>query len=126
MRRLIKPVAVYDSDSDFIAIAEGIDIPVYFFTYQVEMVQFYFEDATASMDKTVLDHTLIARKHAQTIATLIADETRLSSHTYEDPEEIFDSLIRHQPEYRLQYLNHNPDVVTMPLGMAEHDVYLLQ
>jgi hypothetical protein len=57
---------------------------------------------------------------------LIADESRLSSHSYEDPEEVFESLIRHQREYRLQYKNYDDDLQTMPKGMTEHDVYLLQ
>jgi len=44
MRRIFKPVAVFDvyhetqSADEFIAIAEGIDIPMYIFTYQVEMI----------------------------------------------------------------------------------------
>lgn len=105
MRRLIKPVAVYDTDDQFIAIAEGIDIPLYIFTYQVELVQFYFEDPSAALDEFELDHSLIARKHAQTVASLMADESRLSTHKYEDPEEVFEALIRHQREIKLQYRN---------------------
>jgi hypothetical protein len=100
MRRLFKPVAVFDTETDpgneFIAIAEGIEIPIYIFTYAVEMVQFYFEDPSATLDEFLLDHSLVARKHAQTVAALIADEARLSSHKFDNPEEIFESLIRHQ------------------------------
>lgn len=35
MKRLIKPVAVFEDgdNEEFIAIAEGIDIPMYIFTY---------------------------------------------------------------------------------------------
>jgi hypothetical protein len=35
MRRLIKPLATFDDgeEDEFIAIAEGIDIPIYIFTY---------------------------------------------------------------------------------------------
>jgi hypothetical protein len=46
------------------------------------MVQFHFEDATKSNDIQLIDHSLVARKHAQYMANMIADETRLSSHTY--------------------------------------------
>ena len=74
----LKPIAVFSShDIDetqdkFIAIAEGKDMPIYAFTYGVELVQFYFEDPSATLDNFQLDHSIIARKHAQTIATLIA------------------------------------------------------
>jgi hypothetical protein len=127
MRRLIKPLAIFeDGDKDeFIAIAEGVDIPMYIFTYQIEMVQFYFEDPSATLDEFLLDHSLIARKHAQTIATLIADESRLSTHNYEDPEEVFETLIRHQREVRIRYDNVDSEELHLPKGMTEHDVYLL-
>lgn len=126
MRRLFKPVAVYDTDDEFIAIAEGIEIPLYIFTYQVELVQFYFEDPSAALDDFVLDHSLIARKHAQTVAGLMADETRLSSHQFDDLEEVFENLIRHQREVRLKYTNGEEGETTTPAGMLEHDVYILQ
>lgn len=126
MRRLIRPVAVYDTDDEFIAIAEGIDIPLYIFTYQVELVQFYFEDPSAALDEFVLDHSLIARKHAQTVAGLIADESRLSTHSYQDSEEVFETLIRHQREIKLKYRNDQEGEASMPAGMVEHDVYILQ
>jgi len=73
LRQLFKPVAVFDASvpeedrdegKEFIAIAEGVDIPLYIFTYQVEMVQFYFEDPSATLDEFLLDHSLLARKHA--------------------------------------------------------------
>ena len=66
----MRPLALYQShgiekDSDkFIAIAEGIDMPIYAFTYGIEMIQFYYEDPTASLDNFFLDHSIIARKHA--------------------------------------------------------------
>lgn len=60
------------------------------------MVQFHFEDATKSNDIQLIDHSLVARKHAQYMANMIADETRLSNHTYLNPEDIFESLARHQ------------------------------
>ena len=61
-----------------IAIAEGIKVPFYCFAYGVELVQFYFEDSTLNLDEDVIDHSIIARKHAQYISSLIADEARLS------------------------------------------------
>lgn len=80
--RSIKPVALFDTDEseveELIAIAEGKKVPFYCFAYGVELVQFYFEDATLNFDEDVIDHSIIARKHAQYISGLIADEARLS------------------------------------------------
>ena len=40
IRKLLRPVATFDIEGkdEFIAIAEGVDMPVYAFTYQVEMI----------------------------------------------------------------------------------------
>ena len=51
-------------NNNIIAIAEGIKVPIYAFTYGVELVQFYFENSTLNLDNDVLDHSLVARKHA--------------------------------------------------------------
>ncbi len=78
VRSKLRPVAVFSShdidevDNRYIAIAEGKDMPLYAFTYGLELIQFYFEDPSATLDNFQLDHSIIARKHAQTIATLIA------------------------------------------------------
>lgn len=63
LSRNLVPLATY-SDSEFVAIAEAKKVPLYAFTYGLELVQFYFEDSTANLDNNVLDHSLIARKHA--------------------------------------------------------------
>lgn len=51
---LLQPLAVFDSNSEaderFIAIAEGIKIPLYLFAYNMEMTQFYFEDPVLTAD----------------------------------------------------------------------------
>lgn len=50
----IKPLALFDTEEneldELIAIAEGIKVPFYCFTYGLELVQFYFEDATLNLD----------------------------------------------------------------------------
>ena len=74
----LKPIAVFSShdiedvNDQYIAIAEGKDMPLYAFTYGIDLIQFYFEDPSASLDNFWLDHSIIARKHAQTVALLIA------------------------------------------------------
>ena len=134
LSKLIKPMATFTSHNineekeQFVAMAEGIKIPLYAFTYNIEMVQFYHEDPDAFLganDEIHLDHSIIARHHAQEIASLIADEARLCQHTFEDPEEIFQSLMRHQNVVSISYetvTGSNP----MPKGMNEYDIYLLQ
>ena len=126
LSRNLQVLAVFSGDDDFIAIVEGKKVPLYAFTYAVEMVQFYFEDSTETLDNNQLDHTIIARRHAQTIANMIADEARLSSHTFSEPEEIFEKLIRHSKVVTMLYQGVGVDQETMPAGMSAHDVYLLQ
>ena len=78
VRSKLKPIAVFSShdieneNDQFIAIAEGKDMPIYAFTYGIDLIQFYFEDPSASLDNFWLDHSIIARKHAQSVALLIA------------------------------------------------------
>lgn len=70
LHRHLRPLALYtghgieNEDEKFIAIAEGAEMPIYAFTYGIEMVQFYFEDPTHTLDNFQLDHSIIARKHA--------------------------------------------------------------
>ena len=92
------------------------------------MVQFYHEDPdayTGTADTVNIDHSIVARHHAQEIASLIADEARMCDHYYSEPEKIFDSLIRHEKLVSISYespMGNNP----MPKGMNEYDIYLLQ
>lgn len=55
LKKLLHPVATFKTYGDsveenFIAIAEGIKVPMYAVTYNVEMVQFYFEDMSKTKD----------------------------------------------------------------------------
>lgn len=59
-------------------------MPLYVFAYSVELIQFYFENSTENLDDHQLDHSIIARTHAQYIANLIADEARMSTHGFSD------------------------------------------
>lgn len=134
LSKLIKPMATFTShdidniDEHFIAMAEGVKLPLYAFTYSIEMTQFYHEDPDAYVganDEITLDHSIISRHHAQEIASLIADEARLCEHDFEEPEDIFKSLIRHEKLVSISYeteMGKNP----MPKGMNEYDIYLLQ
>ena len=131
IRNKMKPVAVFSSldkedDDKFIAIAEGMDLPLYAFTYAIEMTQFYYEDPSATMDNFQLDHSIVARTHAQAVANLIAEEARLSEHTFRLPEEVFERLIRHNKQASVSYTSKVVSNESMPVGMTEHDIYILQ
>lgn len=73
LKKLLKPVATFsshkiaDQKNEFVAIAEGIGLPLYAFTYAIEMIQFYHEDPdafTGTNDEVTLDHSIVARHHA--------------------------------------------------------------
>ena len=56
LKRNLQPIAVFQtggaqSNEDFVAILEGKKVPLYAFTYGVELVQFYFEDKTLNNDE---------------------------------------------------------------------------
>lgn len=73
----------YKSGNEFVAIAEGLDLPFYIFTYNVEMTQFISTDLTREPDQVeLIDKTIPARHHAQFIAGQIADEGRLNNHNH--------------------------------------------
>lgn len=127
----MRPLALFtghgiDKEEDkFIAIAEGTQMPLYAFTYGIELTQFYFEDPTATMDNFQIDHSIIARKHAQTIANLIADEARMNDHEFDSEDLVFESLIRHEELATISYGVENSLVDLLPAGMNQHDVYIL-
>lgn len=116
----MRPLALYQSHDikndkeKFIAIAEGIDLPLYAFTYGIEMIQFYYEDPTASLDNFFLDHSIIARKHAQTVANLIAAEARMNDHSFDSYSDVSNYLIRHEELAQISYKTHKD---TLPAGM---------
>lgn len=95
------------------------------FTYDIEAVQFVFEDATSNLDKFVLDHSLVARKHAQYIAKQIAAEGRLSSHSFKG--DLYKSLVRQNKLVNVAYSRQEGHKIpaNLPLGLSSRDVYML-
>lgn len=130
LKKLLQPVSTFQQSSSvaekYIAIAEGKDLPLYAVTYHVEMAQFYFEDLGATKDEAMLDHSLIARHHAQALAELFVMEARMNKHRFEDPESVFEQLVRHSKLVSLSYQSdYNHHELTVPVGLTEHNVYLL-
>ena len=124
----IQPLAVFEAgDDQWVAIAEGIKVPIYCFAYGIELIQFYFENTTETLDHNILDHSLVARKHAQYIADNIADEARLSTHEFSHPERVFERLARHEKLVTVKYATDRIDqVANMPVGMSQAEIYVLQ
>lgn len=60
------------------------------------------------------------------MAGLIAEECRLSTQEFQVPEEVFERLIRHNKQASVSYTSKVITDETMPVGMHEHDIYILQ
>jgi len=60
----------YKKNNEFVAIAEGIYLPFYIFSYNVEMTQFIATDLSREPDQLeLIDKSIPARHHAQFIAS---------------------------------------------------------
>ena len=120
----------YDPELEFVAIAEANDIPMYIFTYNVEMTQFVYTDIMVSENQEeIIDKSIPARHHAQFISAQIADEARLNNHKFELSEEDFAKLIMHHKVVTVEYAREGTSTDknhSMPRGLEKHDVYLLE
>ena len=66
------------------AIAEGRELPLYIFTYNIEMTQFMHTAIEERVEQDeVIDKCIAARHHAQFISHQIADEARMNEHTFD-------------------------------------------
>ena len=72
-----------------------------------------------------MDRSIIARKHAQTIASLIAAEARMNDHSFAHEDAVFESLIRHEELANISYSASNSLRELLPKGMSDHEVYIL-
>lgn len=123
-------VSPYDSSYEFIAIAEGIDLPLYIFTYNIEMTQFIYTDLMKNPDqKECIDKSLISRHHAQFLSHQIADEARLNNHKFDLDESDHDRLIKKHKLASVEYTNDSDAAKQtwkpLPKGLEEHDIYLV-
>jgi hypothetical protein len=114
---LDKTKTKYVDEEEFIAIAEGTELPFYFFTYNVEMIQFAYTDFMENEEQEeIIDKSIPARHHAQFIAQQIADETRLNNHKFLNESIIWKKLIRHHKIASIEYPKEGEDSdVAFPL-----------
>lgn len=123
-------VGPYNENDEFVAIAEGNDLPLYMFTYNIEMTQFIYTDMMKNYDQVeCIDKSLLSRHHAQFIAHQIADEARLNNHKFDIEEEDHDRLIKHHKIVSVEYTNDVEEGQTwspLPKGLEVHDIYLIK
>ena len=94
----------YDPSTEFVAIAEGTHLPIYIFTYNIEMTQFVFTDLIKNLNQSEhIDKSIPARHHAQFVANQIADEARLNNHKFELSDADYKKLIRHHELASVEY-----------------------
>jgi hypothetical protein len=121
----------YDKNLEFIAIAEGIDLPLYIFTYNLEMTQFAFTDMMKNPEQVeCIDKSLLSRHHAQFISHQIADEARLNNHKSDIEETDHLRLIKHHKlvsvEYPIDSDERKQAWNPLPKGLEQHDIYLIK
>jgi hypothetical protein len=69
-QRQVKGVTGMVDQSEYVAIMESFDMPLYFILYDVSYSQFvYSERVFTSGGKQLIDHSIASRTHAQYIAS---------------------------------------------------------
>ena len=127
----------YQPEYEFIAIAEGNELPFYIFTYNIEMTQFVYTDLmVAPEQQELIDKSIPARHHAQFISQQIADEGRMSNHNFTVSEKEYNNLIRHHKIATVEYQKDHVGEKTVhgekeiafdtPKGLEKHDIYLIE
>lgn len=123
----------YDAGEEFVAIAEHKDMPLYIFTYNIEMTQFIYTDLMKQPDQEeLIDKSIPSRHHAQFISHQIADEARINNHKFAVTEKEFSNLIRHHKLATVEYAREQSKAATqehhfaLPVGLEKHDVYIIE
>ena len=129
----------YKPKEEIVAIAEGVKLPIYMFTYNVEMTQFVSTDLGKEPDQTeIIDKSIAARHHAQFIAHQNADEGRLNNHNVADSDtadatrcmqKLWPKLIRHHKLIALDLpdeTENNQIEYPLPKGLHSYDAYIIE
>jgi len=124
--------ANYKKEEEFVAIAEGTDLPLYIFTYNPEMTQFVHTEVEQRLEQDeVIDKSVAARHHVQFIAHQIADEGRLNEHKFrKESGPIHKHLIRNhevvEVELPVEDMGDHHNLYPLPRGLEKHDVYIIK
>lgn len=123
----------YNPGEEFVAIAEHKDMPLYIFTYNIEMTQFIYTDLMKQPDQEeLIDKSIPSRHHAQFISHQIADEGRINNHKFAVTEKEYTNLIRHHKLATVEYAKEQPKAdmkdhhFALPLGLEKHDIYIIE
>lgn len=68
-------------DTEYVAILESMDIPLYAFSYDLSYTQYVYSDRIFS-DKQLVDHSIPSRNHVQFIASQLHDEGAHCKHRF--------------------------------------------
>lgn len=121
----------YRDEREFVAIAEGRDIPVYVVTYNIEMTQFTHTAIENRIEQDeIIDKCIAARHHAQFVSHQIADEGRMSNHRFDTEAfgPISKHLIRNYPSASVEYSviqDESSTQIDLPPGLEQHDIYII-
>ncbi len=80
-------------DDEYAAIVESTEMPIYFFTYQIDYVQFVYSDPFTNPNDPI-DHSVAARNHAQFITNKMNREAHYNKNGFKDSETLNSLLIR--------------------------------
>jgi len=119
----------YSKENEFIAIAEGSDLPIYIFTYNIEMTQFVYTDLMQHPEQSqVIDKTILCRHHAQFVSQQIADEARLNNHGLTEERDFTQGISQHTLA-SVEYPSDTSEVdqaQPLPKGLEKHDIYIIK
>ena len=123
-----KDLKVVD-DTEYIAIMESFDMPLYFILYDVSYAQFvYSERYFVSSGAQLVDHSIAARTHAQYIASQLHDEAGHCKHRFYNYNTLERMLISQVGELAdIDYATTRGDNSSnMPEGLESQEVYLFK
>ena len=119
----------YGKELEFIAIAEGLDLPIYIFTYNIEMTQFVYTDLMMHPEQSqVIDKSILCRHHAQFVSQQVADEARLNNHGLNEERDFTKGISSHTLA-SVEYPSDTSEVdqaQPLPKGLEQHDIYIIR
>ena len=116
-------------DTEYIAIMESFDMPLYFILYDVSYAQYvYSERYYVSGGNQLIDHSIAARSHAQYIASQLHDEAAHCKHRFLDYDTLQRMLISQVGELAdIDYTTtRGENTSNMPQGLESQEVFLFK
>ena len=128
-QKQVRGVTGLVDQTEYVAIMESFDMPLYFILYDVTYSQFvYSERVFTSGGKQLIDHSIASRTHAQYIASQLHDEAAHCKHRFESYHFLQQMLISKTGELAdLEYTTtQGENTSNMPEGLDTQEVYLFR